>query len=83
MQTRRTLALGQKGAKKFLEHYSEQLICVRYRYDEQRCIGAVVATALSVVKPISTSIISVGLLGKTMNDYRAAKRKVLKNHAMS
>src|SRR5262249_25100266 len=45
--------------------------------------GAVVATALSVVEPISTSIISVGLLGKTLNDYRAAKRKVLKSHAMS
>lgn len=45
--------------------------------------GAIVATALSVVEPISTSIISVGLLGKTLNDYRAGKRKALKNHAMS
>jgi hypothetical protein len=36
MQARRTLALGQKGAKKFLEHYGEQLICVRYHYDERR-----------------------------------------------
>jgi len=25
MQARRTLALGQKGAKKFLERYGEQL----------------------------------------------------------
>lgn len=27
---------GQKGAKKFLERYGEQLVCVRYRYDDQR-----------------------------------------------
>jgi len=36
MQTRRTFALGQKGAKKFLENYGEQLVCVHYRYDQQR-----------------------------------------------
>jgi hypothetical protein len=36
MQARRTLALGQKGAKKFLEHYGEQWVCVRYHYDERR-----------------------------------------------
>jgi hypothetical protein len=30
------LAPGQKGAKSFLERYGEKLICVRYRYDEQR-----------------------------------------------
>jgi hypothetical protein len=36
MQTRRTLIPGQKGTKKFLERYGEQLVCVRYRYDEQR-----------------------------------------------
>jgi hypothetical protein len=36
MQARRTLAPGQKGAKKFLERYGEQLVCVRYRHDEQR-----------------------------------------------
>jgi hypothetical protein len=36
MQARRTLAPGQKGTKKFLDRYGEQLVCVRYRYDEQR-----------------------------------------------
>jgi hypothetical protein len=36
MQARRTLTPGQKGAKKILERYGEQLACVRYRYDEQR-----------------------------------------------
>ena len=36
MQARQTSALGQKGAKNFLEHYGEQLICVRYHYDQQR-----------------------------------------------
>lgn len=36
MKARRTLAPGQKGTKKLLDHYGEQLVCVRYRYDEQR-----------------------------------------------
>jgi len=46
-------------------------------------LGAVVAQAFSVVEPISTSLISVGLLAKTLNDYRANKRERLKDHAMS
>jgi hypothetical protein len=46
-------------------------------------LGAVVAQAFSIVEPISTSLISVGLLGKTLSDYRADKRKALKDHAMS
>ena len=36
IQARRTLTPGQKGAKKFLDRYGERLVCVRYRYDEQR-----------------------------------------------
>jgi hypothetical protein len=36
MQARRTLPLGQKGTKKFLELYGRQLICACIRYDEQR-----------------------------------------------
>jgi hypothetical protein len=36
MQARQTLSPGQKGTKKFLERYGKQLICVRYRYDDQR-----------------------------------------------
>jgi len=36
MQARRTLTPGQKGTKKFLDRYGEHLVCVRYRYDEQR-----------------------------------------------
>ena len=34
MQARQILALGQKGAKKFLKRYGGQLICARIRYDE-------------------------------------------------
>ncbi|MGE0129603.1 MAG: hypothetical protein AB7U82_16110 [Blastocatellales bacterium] len=37
MQSRRTLTPGQKCAKKFFERYGEQLVCARYRYDQQRC----------------------------------------------
>jgi hypothetical protein len=36
MQSRRTIAPGQKGTKKLLEEYGGQLYCVRYRYDPQR-----------------------------------------------
>jgi hypothetical protein len=36
MQAQRTLPIGQKGAKKFLERYGGQLVCARIRYGEQR-----------------------------------------------
>jgi hypothetical protein len=36
MQAQRTLPLDHNGAKKFLERNGENLICARYRYDEQR-----------------------------------------------
>ena len=35
MRTRLTLLPGNRGAKQLHEQYGEQLICVRYRYDEQ------------------------------------------------
>jgi len=36
MRTRLTLLPGNRGAKQLHEQYGEQLMCVRYRYDEQR-----------------------------------------------
>lgn len=33
MQTKLTLLPGQAGTKKLLRQYGDQLICVRYRYD--------------------------------------------------
>jgi hypothetical protein len=36
MQSRQVLALGQKGVKKSIGHYGEQLVCVRHLSDEQR-----------------------------------------------
>ena len=36
MQARRTLAPGQKGTKRLVEQYGAKLVCVRYRYDEQK-----------------------------------------------
>ena len=36
MQERRTPAPGRTSVKKFLDRYGERLVCVRYRYDEQR-----------------------------------------------
>jgi hypothetical protein len=34
MQTKLTLLPGQSGTKKLLRQYGDQLICVRYRYDD-------------------------------------------------
>jgi hypothetical protein len=36
MRTRLTLHPGDRGAKQLHEQYGEQLVCVRYRHDEQR-----------------------------------------------
>ena len=36
MCTRLTLQPGDRGAKQLHEQYGEQLVCVRYRHDEQR-----------------------------------------------
>ena len=36
MRAQVTLRPGQKGTKKLLAQYGDQLICVRYRYDEER-----------------------------------------------
>jgi len=36
MVARRKLNPGQKGTKKFLDQYGDQLVCVRYRYDREQ-----------------------------------------------
>jgi hypothetical protein len=36
MRTSTTVQPGHRGAKKFVAHYGDRLVCVRYRYDEQR-----------------------------------------------
>lgn len=36
MQTRLTLRPGQKGTKKLIAEYGDQLVCIRYRYDPQK-----------------------------------------------
>jgi hypothetical protein len=36
MRTRLKLNPGQRGTKKLLRQYGSQLICVRYRYDEEK-----------------------------------------------
>jgi hypothetical protein len=44
---------------------------------------AVLVSAGALVEPITSSLISTGALVKTLVDYRAARRAVLKEHAMS
>ena len=36
MRTKSTLLPGDRGARQLYEQYGEQLVCVRYRYDEQQ-----------------------------------------------
>jgi hypothetical protein len=36
MRTRATLNPGQKGTRKLMQMYGKELLCVRYRYDEER-----------------------------------------------
>lgn len=36
MQAKKKLRPGQDGTKSLLDKYGEQLLCVRYRYDEER-----------------------------------------------
>ncbi len=36
MKIRRILQPGQPGAKKLLQRYGDNLICVRYHYDEEK-----------------------------------------------
>jgi hypothetical protein len=36
MKTRRIIQPGQPGTKKLVETYGDNLICVRYRYDDQK-----------------------------------------------
>jgi hypothetical protein len=48
MTTRLKLRPGQKGTKKLLDIYGDALVCVRYRYDEDR--GVRVKTAEIIVE---------------------------------
>lgn len=45
--------------------------------------GSIVAQMFSVVEPVSSSLVGIGLLGKALSDYKANKRKALKDHAVS
>lgn len=36
MEIKTTLTPGQKGTKRLLKEYGDQLVCVRYRYDKHR-----------------------------------------------
>jgi hypothetical protein len=36
LKTRLTLTPGANGTKKLVERYGDRLVCVRYRYDEER-----------------------------------------------
>jgi hypothetical protein len=43
---------GQKGTKRLMEQYGDSLICVRYRYDEQRGIRYKTVELIVEEKPL-------------------------------
>jgi len=36
MHVMQTLRLGQRGTRRYVDRYGEQLVCVRYRFDDAR-----------------------------------------------
>lgn len=63
LKTRLTLAPGANGTKRLVERYGERLVCVRYRYDEER--GKRVKTAELVEEetdwmPWSVCLVQIG-----------------------
>jgi hypothetical protein len=53
MRARRTLAPGQRGTKKLLRQYGAQLVCVRYRYDAERCLRSITVELIIEQSPWS------------------------------
>ena len=64
MRVGRKLKPGQPGTKRLLARYGRRLVCVRYRYDEQRklrytTVELIVATAEWVPKGASEAEVAV------------------------
>jgi len=51
MKTLRTLLPGQKGTKKYVEQFGENLVRVRYRYDEEQRFRIVTVELIVEKKP--------------------------------
>ncbi len=81
MKTRLNLKPGQRGTKKLSELYGDQLVCVRYRYDEK--IGKRYKTVELIVeetewrpkgkRPTSSSLVALRI---DWNEY--ALRRIVK-----
>ena len=52
MKTRKHLKPGQDGTKRLVEQYGDALICVRYRYDEQRGVQLKTVEIIVEEKPV-------------------------------
>ena len=55
MKTQTHLKPGQKGTKHLVEKYGESLLCVRYRYDEKRCVRLKTVEIIVEEKPSRSS----------------------------
>jgi len=55
MKTQTHLKPGQKGTKHLVEKYGESLLCVRYRYDEKRCVRLKTVEIIVEEKPFRSS----------------------------
>jgi hypothetical protein len=64
MQARKTLRPGQDGTKSLLDKYGEQLLCVCYRYDDERYLGhTTVELVVETVPWQPQSLAATGWLG--------------------
>jgi len=67
MKVRLTLRPGQKGTKALLRQHGDRLVCVRYRYDAERCVSVKTAEIVVEERPWVSQLMAVA----------AARRPVL------
>lgn len=81
MQARRTLVPGQKGARKYLDHDGEKLICVRYRCDEpqrQRVTTVAIVVEESAWMPPAAPSVEPVIIGLRVGLNEVAIQRLVK-----
>jgi hypothetical protein len=74
MRAGRTLAPGKKGTKKLLSQYGSQLVCVRYRYDAERCLRFTTVELIIAQAPWSPT--PTRMAGTTLVGVRVSAKEV-------
>jgi len=79
MQTKLVLKPGQAGTKKLVEKYGDMLVCVRYRYDEEKkkrykTVELIEAEANWVQVPAANAIVVVEIVWGELELARQVKQ---------